>query len=115
MKSDGTVLIAAAGWHGDSPGGANKLPSDFARFLAERGCPVAYVCASKSVERITQTWIDGVDLRRYPAPDAPSPSLANAREHWRLTTEVVRDLAGERPVSALLGHTQLQYVAAAHT
>ena len=38
------VLIAAGGWHNDSPGGAYKLPSDFARYVAARDRRVAYLC-----------------------------------------------------------------------
>jgi glycosyltransferase involved in cell wall biosynthesis len=107
------VLIAAAGWHDEHPGGANKLPTDFARFLAKRGHHVAYLCASGGIDRATTTRIDGVQVCRYPSPTARSPSLGNVRQHWRSAREIAATVHRERPVTALLGHTQLQYLAAA--
>src|SRR5207249_2071793 len=65
VPSDGVILIAAAGWHDESPGGANKLPTDFARYLSRRGHRVVYLCASSAVDRITRSEVDGIDLRRY--------------------------------------------------
>ena len=112
-QSDGVVLMTAAGWHDESPGGANKLPTDFARSLASRGYWVTYLCASDAIDRVTRSDIDGVDLRRYPSPSAPSPSLANVRSHWQMTSEIVRAVQAERPVRAVLGHSPLQYLAAA--
>jgi glycosyltransferase involved in cell wall biosynthesis len=106
------VLIAAPGWHDDHPGGASKLPTDFARFLAARGYDVTYLCPSNSVDRVEASRIDGVDLRRYPAPAAPSPSVNNLRQHWQQTQRIVRDVGRRHPVRALLGHTPLQYLAA---
>ena len=110
--SDSAILIAAAGWHDESPGGANKLPTDFARYLVRRGHRVVYLCASDSVDRITQTEIDGVDLRRYPSPNAPSPSVHNVRRHWTLTRQIVRAVQAERTITVLLGHAPLQTLAA---
>jgi glycosyltransferase involved in cell wall biosynthesis len=110
---EGTVLIAAAGWHDEHPGGANKLPTDFARFLAKRGHHVSYLCASGGIDRATTTPIDGVQVRQYPSPIARSPSLGNLRQHWQAAREIAAAVHRERPVTALLGHTQLQYLAAA--
>ncbi len=109
------MLIAAPGWHDEQPGGANKLPTDFARFLAARGYDVAYLCPSNGVQRVESQRIDGVDLRRYPAPSAPSPSVSNVRQHWQMARRIAREVGGERPLRALLGHTQLQYLAASGT
>lgn len=107
------VLIVAGGWHDERPGGANKLPTDFARFLAARGHDVAYLCPSAAVDRPSSTTIDGVVLKRYPAPDAPSPSVANVRRHLQSAREATRAVLAERRVDALLGHNQLQYFGAA--
>lgn len=104
--------MAAPGWHDDRPGGASKLPTDFARFLAARGHDVSYLCPSALVDRVTSERIDGVDVRRYPAPDAPSPSLRNVRRHWQMTRAITTEVARTRPVRALLGHTPIQYLAA---
>jgi glycosyltransferase involved in cell wall biosynthesis len=108
----GTVLVVAAGWHDDHPGGANKLPTDFARFLARRGHRVAYLCAADGADRVSATRIDGLDLWRYPAPDAPSPSVRNVRRHWRAAREIAVAVGRLGPVSAVLGHAPLQYLAA---
>jgi glycosyltransferase involved in cell wall biosynthesis len=112
VRPDGTVLIAAPGWHDDRPGGASKLPTDFARFLAARGHDVTYLCPADAVDGMTSERIDGVDVRRYPAPAAPSPSLQNLRQHWQMTQAIVAAVARARPVRALLGHTPIQYLAA---
>jgi glycosyltransferase involved in cell wall biosynthesis len=106
------VLIAAPGWHDEHPGGASKLPTDFARFLAARGYDVTYLCPSNRVDRVDAVRIDGVDLRRYPAPAAPSPSVNNLRQHWQLTQQITREVGRRQPVRALLGHTPMQYMAA---
>ncbi len=113
VRRDGTVLIAAPGWHDDRPGGANKLPTDFARFLAARGHDVTYLCPADVVDRVAIDRIDGVSVRRYPAPTSPSPSVRNVRQHWRLSRAIASDVSRERPVRALLGHTPIQYLAAA--
>ena len=109
---DGAVLIAAPGWHDEHPGGASKLPTDFARYLAARGYDVTYLCPSNRVDRVDAVRVDGVDLRRYPAPAAPSPSVNNLRQHWQLTQQIARDVGRRQPVRALLGHTPMQYMAA---
>src|SRR5688500_8311814 len=106
MKSPGsvggTVLIAAAGWHDEHPGGANKLPTDFARFLARRGYSVAFLGASSNIETPSRETIDGVDVWRYPSPRAMSPSLANLRQHWRSARAIAAAVHRERPATALL-------------
>jgi len=56
-----------------------------------------------------------VDLRRYPSPRAPSPSLGNVHAHWRHTSDIARAVAAEQPIVAVLGHSPLQYLAAART
>jgi glycosyltransferase involved in cell wall biosynthesis len=111
--STDVILIAAAGWHDESPGGANKLPTDFARYLVRRGHRVGYLCASNSVDQITEGSVDGVDLMRYPSPTARSPSFANVRQHWTATRSIVRSVMARAQIGTLLGHGPLQYLAAA--
>jgi hypothetical protein len=53
------VLIAAGGRHNDSPGGAYKLKTDFARCLAARGRRVAYLCPSWLVDHGNPELCDG--------------------------------------------------------
>ena len=113
QNSPGTVLIAAAAWHDEQPGGANKLPTDFARFLSRGGSRVAYLAGSSRVTGIVKARVDGVDLWRYPSPRAASPSLANLRDHWRGARAVAAAVGRDGRVTALLGHAPLQYLAAA--
>ena len=108
----GTVIIAAQGWHDEQPGGANKLPTDFARFLAARGHHVTYVTPSTAIDASGSEVVDGVELYRYPAPRATSPSARNVTAHWRLTRSTVDQVSRAMPVRALLGHAPLQYLAA---
>ncbi|MCC7417779.1 MAG: glycosyltransferase [Acidobacteria bacterium] len=109
----GLVLVAAAAWHDEHPGGANKLPTDFARFLARRGRRVAYLGASSNVASTSKDAVDGVEVWRYPSPRATSPSVANLQRHWRAARAIAGDIHRESPVAALLGHAPLQYLAAA--
>jgi glycosyltransferase involved in cell wall biosynthesis len=111
IPRQGTVLLVAPGWHDDSPGGASKLPTDFARFLSARGHHVTYACPSGAASRIESARIDGVDVRRYPAPSAPSPSARNVRQHWQASRQIASDIRRSTPVRALLGHSPLQYLA----
>lgn len=110
---NGTLLVVAGGWHDERPGGASRLPTDFARFLAGRGYPTAYLCPSDLVAQTTRTEVDGVRLWRYPSPIAPSPSAGNVRRHVRWVRHALRELVTEQPLTTLLGHTQLQYLVAA--
>lgn len=110
-RTDG-VLIAAGGWHDEVPGGAYKLATDFARFLASRGRPVTYICPSPGVSSVTRDRIDAVDVLRYPSPAAESPSLLNVRAHLAHARELTRATGADEGVSVLLGHSQLQYLGA---
>jgi glycosyltransferase involved in cell wall biosynthesis len=112
LPPEGTVIVAAQGWHDEQPGGANKLPTDFARFLAARGHHVSYVTPSTEIGIGGPEVVDGVELYRYPAPRATSPSVRNVTAHWRLTRSTVDQVSRAMPVRALLGHAPLQYLAA---
>lgn len=112
-RPQGIVLIAAGGWHDESPGGANRLPTDFARFLAGRGRRVVYLCPSPAVTATARERVDDVEIWRYPAPAAPSPSFRNVLRHWTRSRAIVRTVRAQAPIAALLGHTQLQYLAIA--
>jgi glycosyltransferase involved in cell wall biosynthesis len=62
---------------------------------------------------VAATVIDGVELRRYPSPTAPSPSARNVREHSRMSSDIARSVATDAPIDAVLGHSPLQYLSAA--
>lgn len=107
-----TVLIAAGGWHNDSPGGAFKLPSDFARYLAIRGRRVAYLCPSWLADRGDHELCDGVEVHRYSFPSAPSPSVVNLMVHLQRSRKIAACIASQGKIDALLGHAPLQYLGA---
>jgi glycosyltransferase involved in cell wall biosynthesis len=106
------VIVAAGAWHDDTPGGAYRLATDFARYLAAREYRVHYVCPSGSVATVERTRTDRVDVWRYPAPNSPSPSLGNVRAHLACAREVANRVAANERVTALLGHSQLQFLGA---
>jgi len=106
------TLIAAGGWHSDSPGGAYRLPSDFARFLVRRGRYVAYLCPSRLAKGNEPEHCDGVDVYRYSIPTASSPSAANLAAHLYRSRRIAAHVASRGRVEALLGHSPLQYLGA---
>lgn len=106
------VLITAGGWHDDSPGGAYKLPSDFARYLAARGRQVAYLCPSRLVGSENPEYCDGVEVHRYPSPGVSWPSVANLIAHLHHARTITARIASNRAIEALLGHSPLQYLGA---
>ncbi len=58
------ILIAAGGWHDDSPGGAYHLPTDFARYLVRQGRRVAYACPSRLASCDNPEGCVGVEVNR---------------------------------------------------
>jgi glycosyltransferase involved in cell wall biosynthesis len=106
------VLITAGGWHDDSPGGAYKLPSDFARYLAARDRQVAYLCPGRPVGIGNPELCDGVEVHRYLSPGISSPSVANLMVHLHHARTVTARIASNYTIEALLGHSPLQYLGA---
>ncbi len=102
----------AASWHDEAPGGANKLPTDFARFLASRRRHITYLCANTDHHLPERETIDGVELRRYRAPGAPPPSVANLVGHFRAARRLTAAILSESQIGTLLGHAPLQYLGA---
>lgn len=106
------VLIAAGGWHEDAPSGANRLPTEFARYLITRGRRVAYLCPSRRVSCPNPELCDGVEVYRYSFPGASSPSVTNLFAHLYRSRSIAAGIASCSPIEALLGHAPLQYLGA---
>ncbi len=103
-------MIAAGGWHDDSPGGANRLPTDFARYLVRQGHRVAYVCPSRLARCDKPEDCGGVEVHRYFVGQTSSPSIVNLAAHLYHSRRIAARIASQGPVTVLLGHAPLQYL-----
>jgi glycosyltransferase involved in cell wall biosynthesis len=108
----GQILIAAGGWHDDSPGGAYRLPTDFARYLVRQGHRVAYVCPSRLAGCDNPQKCEGVEVHRYFVGETSLPGIANLVAHLYRSRGVAARIASRGPVQVLLGHSPLQYLGA---
>lgn len=106
----GQILIAAGGWHADSPGGAYRLPSDFARYLVAQGQRVAYLCPSRLTSLSNPEDCGGVEVNRYFVDGSSSPSMTNLVAHLHRSRGVAARIASRETVNVLLGHSPLQYL-----
>ena len=106
------ILIAAGGWHDDSPGGAYRLPSDFARYLVRQGHRVAYVCPSRLAGCDNPQECGGVEVHRYFVGETSLPSITNLVAHLHRSRGIAVRIASRGPVHVLLGHSPLQYLGA---
>jgi len=107
---EGQILIAAGGWHDDSPGGAYRLPTDFARYLVRQGHRVAYICPSKLASCDKPEDCAGVEVNRYSVGETSSPSIINLAAHLYRSRRIAARIASRSAVSVLLGHAPLQYL-----
>ena len=108
----GQILIAAGGWHDDSPGGAYRLPSEFAHYLVKRGWRVAYLCPSRRGDNPNPEDCKGVELHRYSLPPASSLNAKNLFGHLHWSRSIAALIASRGTIHVLLGHSPLQYLGA---
>lgn len=108
----GQILIAAGGWHDDSPGGAYRLPTDFARYLVRQGHRVAYVCPSRLASCENPEECSGVEVHRYFVGATSLPSITNLVAHFHRSRSIAARIASRGAVNVLLGHSPLQYLGA---
>jgi glycosyltransferase involved in cell wall biosynthesis len=126
--TDPLFLIAAHAWYGDLIGGSFRLATEFAEFLASRGHRVAYVCCA-AAEKGAGTFCRngpegaalpfplpycdeaGVRVYRYPAR-RPGSFCPPVLYHVLHTRRLVRRLTREFPVTAISGHSPLQFLGA---
>ncbi|MCA9049844.1 MAG: glycosyltransferase family 4 protein, partial [Planctomycetaceae bacterium] len=107
------VVVACHAWYGDVTGGAFRLASDLAAFLANRGWRVSYVCSSCSEGGPESQQISGVQIHRYPAARRGSRigrMLHHIRQTARLVSEIHRN---ECAVDVVSSHSPLQGLGAA--
>lgn len=104
------VIVACHAWNGDTIGGAFKLATEYAQYMARAGWRVVYVCSKPSTEPGDACeFRDGLEIWRYPAPQR-SGWLALA-QHVRSTRRIIRNRLRREaaPVAAVVGHSPLQY------
>ena len=115
MTSD-LLIVAAHAWYGDLIGGSFRLATEFAQFLASRGHRVAYVCCAPQKRLLTPfplTYDEEVGVRvyRYPAR-RPGSVVPPVFYHVLQTRRLVRRLTREFRVTAISGHSPLQFLGA---
>lgn len=108
------IVITGGAWHHETFGGAYKVATEFAEYLATQGHRVSYIAWSNDCS-IAENPSDenGVEIWRYPAPKAKSPSLANACSHVMQTFRIVSLIASRHSIDYLNGHDPLQFLGAA--
>ena len=109
-KSKQTLAIIAHAWNDDLTGGAFKVATDFARFLADREYEVHYLCGAESGSEHPEL-TDGVSVWRYayPASSGPRALVSHVSRMGRLFRHVGR----QHSFDAVSGHSPLQHYAAA--
>ena len=105
-----TIAIVSHAWNDDLTGGAFKVATDFARFLAGQGHEVHYLCGAQHGSGRAEM-VDDVTVWRYEYPQASGPRalLAHLSRMGKLFHRVCQD----RSFDAVSGHSPLQYFAVA--
>jgi glycosyltransferase involved in cell wall biosynthesis len=108
------VVMVAHAWYGDVIGGSFRLATEFAEYLATCGVRVTYVCCGLDgqAEMRAMETIDGVEVRRYAAPDGSCSRFGRLWYHISETARIVRAISRERRIDALNGHSPLQFFGA---
>jgi glycosyltransferase involved in cell wall biosynthesis len=107
-----SVLIVCPAWGYDQVGGAFKIATEFAEYLAVAGHRVFYVCGTHDPAAVNPSVERGVELWRYPYPRQRSPHPANLLAHvlrpYRLTRRILRS----SPIACINGHMSLEFFGA---
>jgi glycosyltransferase involved in cell wall biosynthesis len=106
------LLIACHAWFHEQIGGAFKIATELAEYLARQGHHVCYVCGTRERAPVNPTIDGGVELWRYPYPEQPSPHPANLLGHVRGAYRLTREILRRSPVVCLNGHSPLQFLGA---
>ncbi|MCP4110854.1 MAG: glycosyltransferase family 4 protein [Desulfobacteraceae bacterium] len=114
MVNNKSILIASHAWHEENFGGAFKLAGEFARYLADCGYDVNFLCGTDQAHYSNPTKKYGMKIWRYKFPKAPSPSPANLLGHIYGTWSLTRRISREADIRCLNGHSPLQFLAASH-
>lgn len=110
MSESRRIIVASHAWYGDVVGGAFRLASEFAEYLAEQGHQVSYLCCAKEAgyDGPLRETVRGVDVVRYRPSARPMGGLARLRFHLFESRKLARMLDQECPVQFVSGHSPLQ-------
>jgi glycosyltransferase involved in cell wall biosynthesis len=108
------IIVASHAWYGDVVGGAFRLASEFAEYLAEQGHSVSYLCCAKEAvyDGPLRETVRGVEIVRYRPSAKPLGGLARLRFHLRESRKLATLLNKESPVQFVSGHSPLQSLGA---
>lgn len=108
------ILVVSHAWYEDVIGGAFRLASEFAEYLALTGNRVSFVCCASSSETSVpeREEIRGVHVIRYRPDHVRRNGLARLRFHVRQTEKMVRQIQIDNPIAAISGHSPLQMLGA---
>ena len=114
MSQSRRIIVASHAWYGDVVGGAFRLASEFAEYMAEQGHQVSYLCCAKEAgyDGSLRETVRGVDVVRYRPYSNPLGGLARLRFHLRESRKLAKMLNKERPVQFVSGHSPLQALGA---
>ena len=110
MSNQAHVLVACHAWYGDMIGGAFRLASEFAEYLAERGHKVSYLCcaADTSTNTPPEKLSEDLTIYRYSPPNPASNGLLKLRYHVSATARLARQIHSRQQVHAASSHSPLQ-------
>ncbi len=108
-----TVLVVAHAWHEDLYGGAFRIATELALGLAANGQHVTYLCCNVGNAPDREV-IRGVEVRRY-RTRPPSMFAPRFWQHLLSAKSLARQIAAEYDISAVSGHSPLQYLAVLQT
>lgn len=111
-RSRAGVILACHAWYHDQVGGSFKIATELAEYLARSGRRVYYVCGTDDRRPVTPTMEKGVEVWRYPYPQAKSPHPSNVMGHVWATRRLTRLILRREPDASINGHTPLQFLGA---
>ncbi|MDP1797020.1 MAG: glycosyltransferase family 4 protein [Planctomycetaceae bacterium] len=110
IPENGTIVIAAHAWFGEVFGGAFRVATELAEFLASEGASVVYLCTSPNVDHIEIDHCNGVERWRYPEPTGHG--MTRWRHHMQSSRKLFHQIMQRHAVSAVVGHSPLQLAGA---
>jgi glycosyltransferase involved in cell wall biosynthesis len=111
-RSRAGVIFACHAWYHDQVGGSFKIATELAEYLVRSGRRVYYVCGTDDRRPVNPTMEKGVEIWRYPYPQAKSPHPSNVMGHVWATRRLTRLILRREPDASINGHTPLQFLGA---